>query len=433
MKKLVVIMVSFLFAIVPVFAGGNGEAANDSGEGTVTLRFMNWGSAEESTKAAFSAMIAKFEADNPDIKIENIPLPFNQMLDQLLILNAGGTPPDVAQLSGYWMSAVTNAGMLADMGSLVPAETLSDFYPTLLESLTYDGTLYALPWSPSPVVLYYNKELLRRAGIENPPTTMQELFDYAERISALGSDGDNNTIYGLGIQSKKLGNAGLYFLPYIWNYGGDLVDENGNVSIGNAGTQRALTVAQKLFDNNITPAGLEIKDLRNLFAQGNLGFHFDGDFGYPVFLGLSPEGTGFAKDIGITQVPRDSLSMTNPYLEHNLGVFAGSAHQEAATRFALYLSSPEAMAIYNANNGNKTPGRYSVESLPFYSNPENAHMQIFIDTMGVAKPFPQKSPNFLAAMEELAEGIQRVGINNEDPSIVTSDLQARIERIYAEN
>ncbi len=401
-------------------------------DGKTTLTFVNWGTAEEATKAAFEAMIADFEAKNPDIKIENMALPYNQMFDQLLILNAGGTPPDVAQIHGSWTSALQNAGTLAELDTLLPKDVLDDFYPQVKESLTYNGKLYAAPWSPSPVVLYYNKELLKKAGYTEPPKTMEELFTMAEAIARLGSDASGNTIYGFGIQSKKLFGAGFYFLPFIWNNGGDLTDSAGNVIIGSKATEQALTDVQKLFATKTSPAGLEIKDLRNLFAQGVLGFHLDGDFGYATFLSLSPKKEAFAEDIGIAVMPGKPGNTNGFFIEHNLGIFEKSPNKEAAAKFVAYLSSPEAMDIYNAYGGNKTPARHSVEKLPFYSKPENAHMQIFIKALNNSRALPQKNPGFVAGMEELAEAIQRVGINNEQPSVVVPEMAKKITDIYTD-
>lgn len=429
MKKILagLLLLSAAFA----FAGGNKDSAAEE-SGVTTLSFINWGSAEEATMAAFNAMIADFEQKNPDIKIDNWVVPYNQMFDQLLILNAGGEPPDVAQLHGTWVSALQNAGALAPLDSLLPQNVQDDFYPQVKEGLIYNGQLYAAPWSPSPVVLYYNKTLLNKAGYTEPPKTMEELFVMAEAVANLGADESGNTIYGVGIQSKKLNSSGFYFLPFIWDKGGDLTDETGNVVINSDATKQALAEVKELFDKNISPVGLEIKDLRTLFAQGLLGFTFDGDFGYATFLALSPKGQAFADEIGIAVMPGEPGNMNGFFIEHNLGIFEKSEKKEAAARFVAYLSSPEAMAIYNANNGNKTPARYSVEQIPFYSAPENAHMRQFITAMQNSRPLPQKNPGFVAAMEEIAEGIQRVGINNESPDTVVPEMAEKIIRIYSE-
>lgn len=429
MKQLLVVAL-VLSVSFSAFAGGATETAPVATENKVTnLQFCNWGIVEESTKAAFQAMIADFEAKNPDIKIENLAFPYNQMFDQLLILNAGGNPPDVAMLHGIWVSALVNAGALTDLNPLLSEDVKNDFYTGVRKGCEYDGKLLVSPWSPSPTVLFYNKTLLAKAGYTKPPKTMDEMYVMAEKVAALGSDANGNKIYGLGIQGKKLVNTGFYFLPYLWNYGSDIADVNGKVILDNNGTVQAFSAVKNLFDKKISPEGLEIKDMRNLFANGTLAFHLDGDMGYATFMKLSPKGKAFADEIGIAAVPGKS---TGFYNEHNLGIFEKSTKKEAAARFVSYLSGPEAMAIYNANGGNKTPGRYSVEKIDFYSRPENAHMQKFIEILKGERPMPAKNPGFVAAMEELAEGVQRVGINKEEPKTVVPEMSAKIAKIYAD-
>jgi multiple sugar transport system substrate-binding protein len=432
MKKLLTIAMVFALVAPMAFANGAPETQNNT-NGTTTIQFANWMSAEESTKPAYDALVADFEKKNPNIKVENLSLPYNQVFNQLLILNTGGNPPDCAQLHGSWVSALQNAGALENLYPYVSQKELDDFYPSVLQSCVYGDELSILPWAPSPVALYYNKTLLKKAGYDAPPKTMTELFKMARGIADLKTDEKGNRIYGIGIQSKKMVSSGFYFLPYIWNYGGNLVDKNGEVAINSDATVKALTMIGKLFKEGVTPSGLEIKDMRNLFAQGDLGFHIDGDFGYPVFLKLSPKGNDFADEIGIAQVPSDYGNTTSFFIEHDLGVFKKSTNKEAATKFITYLSSAEALAIYNANNGNKTPARYSSEIIDFYNQTGNEHNKEFINLAKNGQPLPQRNPGFVAAMEELAEGIQRVGINNESAESVVPEMSEKIVELYTEN
>jgi multiple sugar transport system substrate-binding protein len=432
MKKILTIAMVFALVAPLTFANGASEAKKTDA-GVTTIQFANWMSAEDSTRPAYDALVADFEKKNPSIKVENLSLPYNQVFDQLLILNAGGNPPDCAQLHGSWVSALQNAGALENLYPYVSEELLEDFYPSVLQSCKYGDELSILPWAPSPVALYYNKTLLKKAGYDNPPKTIKEMYQMARDISALKSDANGNKIYGVGIQSKKMVSSGFYFLPYIWNYGGNLVDDDGNVVINSDATRTAFAMIGEIFDEDVTPAGLEIKDMRNLFAQGNLGFHTDGDFGYPVFLKLSPKGADFADEIGIAQVPSDFGNKTSFFIEHDLGVFKKSTKKDAAAKFITYLSSAEALEIYNANNGNKTPSRYSAEKIDFYNQPGNEHNKEFIDLAKNGQPLPQRNPGFVAAMEEIAEGIQRVGINNENANVVVLEMSEKIEDLYTEN
>lgn len=401
-------------------------AAPSENQEPVTLKFMNWGSVEAATKPGYEAMIAAFEQKYPYITIENVGVPFNQMLDQVLVQHAASSPPDVMILHGTWTSAMNAAGALQPLDELIPADTQKDFYPNLLENLKYDGELVGLPWTPAPSTLYYNKKLLEQAGITELPKSFADVREQARKIAALGKTDTGNTIYGFALSSQRLFNSGFYFIPYIWENGGDLTNEAGEVTLDTPSVIEALTTTKQLFTDRVTPVGADIKELRNLFAQGQLGFYVDID-AYGILLDLSPKKAEFANDFGMMQMPDDNAF----YLEYVLAMSSKTEHKKEAALFLEFMSGPEAMTQYNDNGGNRTPARNASAAIDYYKKPENAHMQFYIDAIQNARPLPVRNPGFVKAMEEVAEAIQRVGINNEEPAAVAKELQAKVQKIYS--
>lgn len=398
----------------------------------VELTWANWAGSEDATKQAVAEMIKGFEAKYPNVKVKSVPYPFNQMKDQLLISAAGGNAPDIAQVHVTWVAALNNAKMLQPLDGLVDKAVLDDFYPNLLKGLNYDGKQIGLPWAPSPILLYYNKNLLKRAGFDNPPKTWAEMMEQARKIAQLGNDDKGNKIYGVGISSKKLAGAGYFFLNHLWNNGGEFTNDKGQIVLNQPNTVKGFNEAQGLFKDNVTPSGLEIKDLRNLFAQGVMGFHFDGEFGVGIFAGQSPKKEKFAEDYSITTIPGVEAASKGQtfYIEHELVLFNTTKYKNEARLFAEYLTSSEGIAIYNKFNGNKLPVRKSVASLDFYNKPENAYMKVFIEALGSARPLPATNEQFLAAMEELSVGVQRAGIEKQDPAKVVEELDKKIKTLY---
>ena len=270
----------------------------------IELTFVTWIGAEDAYVDDLAAMIAAFEEQHPNVTINSQVVPFNQSLDQLLVMSLGGTPPDVSMAHVTWVAPLAEAGVLAPLNDVLPNQ--DDYYEAGLQGKMIDGTLWAAPWAPSPIILYYNKDLLEQAGYDAPPSTWDEMIEMSYAIAALGTDEEGNTIYGNGISSAPIAGAGYFFLPWIWNHGGEYLDEDGNVAINSAETVAAFEQVQQLFDDGVVPSGVEIRDLRNLFAQGLVGFHWDGEFGVPIFEGLSPLGADFADHYGIMQVPGNS-------------------------------------------------------------------------------------------------------------------------------
>lgn len=434
--------------LVTVFAacGSKAQTSADSSAGTtsqsseaskagsgipVKLTFVNWGSAEDATKPAFDAMCAKFSELNPGVTIEQVAYPYNSIKDQLLIMSSGGNAPDVAQVKGEWVVSLYNADALQPLDELLPKETIADYYPGLLEGTKYNGKMVSAPWAPSPALLYYNKTLMAKAGYTEPPKTWAELMEQSKKIAALGNGDGGNKIYGLGVSSKKLPGAGYFFLLNMWQNGGEFVDKDGKIAINSEGNVKAFTEIQGLVKNKIVPEGLEIKELRNLFAQGQLGFIFDVEVGFGIFEKGSPKGAEFSKEFSATYVPGiDNPKGQTFAVEHQLVVFKDSQNKEMAAKFVDFLSSLEGIKIYNSNNGGKLPCRKSVEKLDFYNLPENQRLKPFSESLSFARSLPAKDVNFLSSCEDVAEAIQRVSLNNEDPAKVVKELDQKVKDKY---
>lgn len=421
---------AFIAALAGCSAGRAPEREDTkAGENTV-IRFANW-QGEGTNRQAFDQMIEAYEASHEGITIESQVIPYNQMLDQLLIMASGGKAPDCAQIHGSMMSALVASQALEPLDEWIPREAREDFYENVLDPMIYDGKLMGIPWVPNPDVLYYNRELLQKAGYEAPPTTSEELYEMAEAIGRLETGSTEAKIYGLGISSKKLAGTGYQFLPYLWAEGGDIVDEQGNVTMDTPEMKTVLQRTGEMMEQGTVPVGVEVNDNRELFAAGRLGFLFEGDYAPSMFADLSPDGEEFLDQVGAVIAPRgkDGTYMSGIY-EHDLGVCSGSSHKKEAAEFIEWLSGPEAMEIYSEAAGAKTPARKSVRKLELYSAQRNPDIQIFLESLEKVRAFPQQNPGFQKAMEELAEAIQRVGINHEDVDTVTAQLQEKVSILY---
>ncbi len=396
----------------------------------VTLTFVNWIGAEDATKPALDAMLNGFTEKYPWITVESMPFPFNQSKDQLLVMSTGGTPPDASMSHPTWVGPLQEAGVLASLNDQIPS--LDQWPASSLKGWTYDENIMAVTWAPSPVTVYYNKNLLAKAGFTEGPKTWDEMLTMAREVAKLGKDDQGNQIYGFGISSKKLAGAGYFALPFFYAYGGSFVDDNGKIVLDTPENLKALEEMKMLFDEGVSPEGLEIRDLRNLFATGNLGFHWDIEAGIGIFAGLSTKGADFANDYGVALMP--GLSADQPgktiLLEHNLVIYKDSPHQAEAALLLDYLTGPEGIKIYNDNGGNKLPIRTDTAQIDYFKAAEHQNLNVFIEQLAYAEALPAKSSAFLGAMEEIASAIQRVSLNNEDPATVLKDLDAAAKALY---
>jgi len=115
----------------------------------------------------------RFHAANPDITVNVTVKSWNDIDQYVATQIAAGKTPDVVNKGDY--SAPAASGLLYPASQIVSASTLSDILPTFLNNSKYNGTVYALPDLASARALFYNKDLLTKAGVTKLPTTWAQL------------------------------------------------------------------------------------------------------------------------------------------------------------------------------------------------------------------------------------------------------------------
>ncbi len=411
----------------PAETSSTPEAAKD-----VTITISNWLEAEEATSAIFKELINDFMAANPGIKVESIAIPFNQYKDQILIAGTSGNTADVIMGNSQMMSAFNGSGILAELDTLASKEVLDDIYPGYLSGTTYNGKVKALSWAPHPIAMYYNKELFTKAGLdpEKAPSTWEDMTAAARAISKLGKDASGNTLYGLGIPTGKVAHTGTVLNGVLYAFGGQFVDLDGKVAINNERNIEALTYLKTLVDEKVIPVGLEIKDLRGLFAAGQIGIIFDGDMGRGAYRKSSGLDKEFDKKMGIAIIPTGKTGRSETvYTEHQLAVFAKSEKKEAAIKLCEFLISKDAMLKYHKSNA-VLSARKSIAALPEMN--EDYFMEVFNKQSETASPLPATSAMFDNAMNEMTKAVERIVVAKEDIKTVLAETEATIKTIYGQ-
>lgn len=137
----------------------------------VTIRFYNYNLASAGIgRDGTLEMIASFEAANPNIRVEGVPVPAAEVMSRVQADVIAGQGPDLAQIIfadfGY---VVENFGV-RPLEEIVPADELAahfeGLFPRGLELGRLDGKTYALAYVFSTPVLFYNADLFREAGLD---------------------------------------------------------------------------------------------------------------------------------------------------------------------------------------------------------------------------------------------------------------------------
>ncbi|AKR55827.1 Glycerol-3-phosphate ABC transporter, periplasmic glycerol-3-phosphate-binding protein [Devosia sp. H5989] len=156
----------------------------------VTITFYNYNLATASAGAdATRELIAAFEAENPNIKVEPIGVPSNEIITRLQADMAAGQQPDVAQLvfrDLIYIASDLGGNALEDMAGPENYAALVDgMIPRGVELGKVAGKTYGLAYTFSTPILYYNADLFRAAGLDpdKPPRTWDEVKAAGEAIA----------------------------------------------------------------------------------------------------------------------------------------------------------------------------------------------------------------------------------------------------------
>lgn len=207
-----------------------------------------------------------FEEANKDINLNIEIVSWNDIYSVVNTRISSNAQPDILNISGFADYVLDDLLMPAE--EYVSDALKNNFIPSFWESNEMDGTVWALPILASCRSLFCNMDLLKEAGIENPPTTWDEVLTACQAVKdKFGSD---IVPWGLDISTDE-GQAA--FAYYTWNFGGGFVDDNGDWALNSEANVKAVEYIKTLIDSgycNSAPFTDTRYPLQDAFSAGNL-------------------------------------------------------------------------------------------------------------------------------------------------------------------
>ncbi len=186
--------ICFLKVLLPALGMVSaGCGRGDVQDGAVHLRLSVFSGASEQDLAR--RLVAGFEKAHPGIKVAVEAVPQGDYAGKLGMQSAAGTLPDVVFLIDSLVPTFARYRVVQDLWPYVRQDghfKVKDIYPTMLENGLDDrGNLLMLPRELGVVVMFYNRTLLRRAGLADPPAdwTRQQFLEYARRLTVRDGTG----------------------------------------------------------------------------------------------------------------------------------------------------------------------------------------------------------------------------------------------------
>lgn len=299
-------------------------------------------------KGIVDALVARWNEQNPDRKINLTYIPHSEMVPKLAQAIASGEVPDLMGLDLIYGPQFEKAGQLVDITDKVSSwPELKTASPGHMKVSTYEGRIYGVPLYADVSVLFWNKDLFKKAGLdpEKPPTSLAEISEYAKKITALG---DGN--YGYYLPGSCAGCNIFTVGPLIWASGGKIEPSGpGDEPLVGDGVKEVLTWARQMIkDGNVAEANrAENGETFHLqFGSGKVGMMGTGNFNISLVKDQNP-----TMNYGITLLPGAKQGQVSSFAGGDIVTIPkGSKRVDDAVDFMKWLLSDDTQLEGYAKN-----------------------------------------------------------------------------------
>ncbi len=375
-------------------------------------------------------MADDFEKENPGIKVKPVYAgTYQETLVKAITAHKSGTPPTTAILLS------TDMYTLIDEDAIVPFEDIGgaddpawrkSFYPAFMANSQTGGKTWGIPFQRSTIVLYWNKELFKEAGLDpnKPPSNWKEMLEYAQKLTKKDASG-NVTQWGVQIPSSGF--------PY-WLFQG-LTTPNGVELMNAAGTE---TYFDKPEVVEALSYWVDLGRKHKVMPTGVIGWGTTPKDFFEKKIAMMWTTTGNltnvrnnAKfDFGVAMLPA-SKRRGSPTGGGNFYVFkkAPKDQQAAAVKLAKFMTQPERAAQWGMDTG------YVAVRADAWETPKMKEYVKGFPVASVARDQLQYSVAELSTHDNqrvtkaLNDGIQAALTGAKTPEQAMKDAQAEASRI----
>lgn len=317
-------------------------------------------------------MIARFEAENPHIKVELVSTAGTGLVDKMQTMLIGGSPLDIGYMDPWLIVEWAKEGVLEDLRPYIDRETeqFADWAPPFFDLYAMDGGVYALPQDIQLGAIFYDKDAYDSAGIgyPTPNWSYDDLFE----------NGRNLTVYGSGGQVTRHGYrmpGGRNWMPTIWAFGGDFLDDwisptrfTGNMPEVAAGMQYLADLVQHgIAQDRQTNGSMTVNDA---FLNRRASMIMSNT----ILFGHLIDVAEFSWDVApLPHGPGGYVPQVNAI---GWMLFESSRHKEEAWKLLQFMTTEDALIRRVEIVGNVSPNLAVTQNvwLPSFKEPEHRHL-----------------------------------------------------------
>ena len=362
----------------------------------------------------------EFMKANPDIEIVVQTIPEGEYKTKLLAAVAAGSGPDVAQVPARSMTELLDYGIISEFPSkVVTTQYMKDYFmPATIESLIINNKLYGIPTDVQTIMLFYNTNLFKAAGIKEPPKDWNELREYAIKLAKW--EGDKMVQAGLGIEG---------YHPVIETFmvmnGATFTDpKNSNRIV----VEDAQVQAMKFLTDLVVKDKVYTRKFGaryTMFRQNVEGMVF----GHGAMLGSLQVGAVPELEFKVAPVPKNPVTgeQKTVLTSWALVIMDSCKNKEAAAKWLMYVSSENAQKQWIKTG--ELPSLKSVINDKEIRKDER--LAVILDSLNYA--VPTKSKGWADPFSKFRDiGFNEVVNKGADPKKVVENAVLEINKYLAE-
>jgi multiple sugar transport system substrate-binding protein len=308
--------------------GGGGD--DDKGGGAATsesvksLRVLDY-YANEPDKTVIGNMLDACGKAN-GVSIQREAVPGDTLIQKVLQQSSSKTLPDVLMLDNPDLQQIAATGALAPLDQF--GLSADGYAKGVVDASTYEGKLYGLQPITNTIALFYNKDILDKAGV-TPPKTWDELRATAKKLT-------RGKQYGIAFSAPATFEGTWQFLPFMWSNGGD---EKNIATPETAGALQLLVDLVKDGSASKSVVNWGQADVNDQFKAGNAALMINGPWQFPVLNAEKSLNYGVAP----TPAPKAGATVVSPLGGETWTVpqTGNKARQQKAAKIVECLNSDD--------------------------------------------------------------------------------------------
>ncbi|OQA03614.1 MAG: sn-glycerol-3-phosphate-binding periplasmic protein UgpB precursor [Planctomycetes bacterium ADurb.Bin401] len=367
-------------------------------------------------------LVDKFNNSQDEIFVNLLSV--SELERKLLIAIAGNDPPDLANLQDSAIPKFGDKNAIEQIDDFLPLLGVSrqDYIDIFWELSSYENKLYGLPIASTTIALHYNQELFSSAGFQTPPLTLEQLDEYAKKLT-IKTDGGFETLGFVPTQ------PGWWNYGWVWWFGGDWFDGK-NITANRPENVQAFQWVQsyaKIYGarslQNFTSGFGAFSWSDDRFMTGKLAMVLQGTWMSRFISEMAPQLNWSAEAFPSSGGKLKDVTLA----ECNVLVIPrGAKHKSQALEFMRFIQQPENLR-HIALNQNKFVPLTNIDE-DFYSSHPNKEIKLFtrLSKSPNAHCVP-RLPIWQEYVHEIDNAFQSVWLEKKTPQQALDDVQKRIE------